>query len=201
MRKSHEQRQREIIQAALELAADQGVARATTAAIAKQVGIAQPTVFRHFEDRDAIFRAAIDWVGQGMREEIWPLFEGPEPADRRLHAVVTGQLTYIARFKGMPRILFSDRLHLESPDLKAAVREVMGGFAARLADLIREGVEQDRFGRVTDPEAAAWQVVALIQGTLLRWSLYDFAFPLADQSEGLWAFVAGALGAPEEGGE
>lgn len=199
MRKSHEQRKREIIEAALELAADTGVTRATTAAIAARVGIAQPTVFRHFPDRDAIFRAAIDWVGQGMEAEVAPCFEGAEPADRRLRAVLNAQLAYIARFKGMPRILFSDRLHLESPELKTAVRTIMGGLAERLAGLIREGAEQGRFPSVTDPEAAAWQVIALIQGTLLRWSLHDFAFSLEDQGEPLFQFVAGALGAPREG--
>lgn len=202
MRKSHEQRQQEIVQAALELAADQGVARATTAAIAERVGIAQPTVFRHFPDRDAIFRAAIDWVGQGMGEAIRPLFAGPGPADHRLRQVLRAQLAYIARFKGMPRILFSDRLHLESPELKAAVRTVMGGYADRLTGLIREGAQEGRFPLVRDPATAAWQVVALIQGTLLRWSLYDFSHDLEEQAEPLWEFVARALGVnPEETAE
>lgn len=197
MRKSHDQRKQEIVQAALELAADQGVARATTAAIAERVGIAQPTVFRHFPDRDAIFRAAIDTVGQGMQAELGPLFEGDGPPDHRLRRILNAQLAYISRFKGMPRILFSDRLHLEAPALKAEVRTIMSGFAGRLTELIREGVWAERFGPV-DPETAAWQVIALIQGTLLRWSLYDFDFPLAEQGETLWGFVAGALRVPGE---
>lgn len=198
MRKSHDQRKQEIVEAALKLAADQGVARATTAAIANEVGIAQPTVFRHFSDRDEIFRAAIDWVGEGMQAELEPLFDGTEPPPQRLRGVLVAQLAYIARFKGMPRILFSDRLHLESPDLKAAVQVIMGGYAARLTDLIREGVWEGHFPAVTDTEDAAWQVVALVQGTLLRWSLFDFGFPLADQGEPLWAFVASALGVTGE---
>ena len=199
MRKSHDQRCSEIIQAALEILAEQGVGQATTAAIAERVGIAQPTVFRHFVDRDAIFQAAIQWVGAGMRANLDPLFEGTGPPEERLHRVITSQLAHISQHKGMPRLLFSDRLHLESPQLKETVQGMVGELTKRLEDLIREGVWEGRFPAVTEPATAAWQVVALMQGTFLRWSLFDFGFSLEDQGEELWRFVRGALGmAPEE---
>jgi AcrR family transcriptional regulator len=198
MRKSHDQRRAEIIQGALEVAADQGIGRATTAAIAARVGIAQPTIFRHFDDRDAIFRAALESVGAGMRAELEPVFaDTATPPARRLRAVLHRQLGYVAANKGIPRLLFSDRLHLESPALKEAVRDNMRLFHGGIAAILREGAGGD-FPADTDPERAAWLVVSLVQGTVLRWSLMDFAFDLPAQADDLWALACQGLGGPGE---
>ena len=51
MGKPQEERRKEIVQATMDLAAEQGIKKVTTQAIADKVGIAQPTVFRHFKTR------------------------------------------------------------------------------------------------------------------------------------------------------
>ncbi|MFU8833507.1 MAG: TetR/AcrR family transcriptional regulator, partial [Wenzhouxiangella sp.] len=84
MRKSGEERREEIIQAVLDLAGERGVGQVTAQAIADRVGIAQPTVFRHFKTRDAILRAALEWIGRSVLTVLTPIFAGPGPADARL---------------------------------------------------------------------------------------------------------------------
>ena len=197
MGKKHEERKEEIIQGALELAAEQGVKRVTTQAIADKVGIAQPTIFRHFPNRDAIFGAAIEGVAAGLFKILGRHFDGAEPADQRLHAVVVRHLQFIDRRKGIPRVLFSDRLHSESPGLKAVVQRIMGRYTERLARLLEEGVAEGRFRADLDVEATARHIFALVQGTLMRWSIYDFGFSLEAEAERVWGFVWLAV-APEE---
>jgi len=70
MGKPQEQRKKEIIQATLDLTADLGIKRVTTQAIADRVGIAQPTVFRHFKTRDDIFSAVIGWIAENLSKAI-----------------------------------------------------------------------------------------------------------------------------------
>ncbi|HKJ76039.1 MAG TPA: TetR family transcriptional regulator [Gammaproteobacteria bacterium] len=193
MGKKHEERKEEIVQGALELAAEQGVKRVTTQAIADKVGIAQPTIFRHFPNRDAIFGAAIEGVAAGLFKILGSHFDGAEPADQRLHAVVVRHLEFIERRQGIPRVLFSDRLHSESPGLKSVVQRIMGRYTARLAGLLEEGVAAGRFRDDLEPEEAARHVFALIQGTLMRWSISDFNFSLAEEAEQLWGFIWAAV--------
>lgn len=193
MGKPHEQRQQEIVEAALELAAEQGVKKVTTQAIADRVGIAQPTVFRHFPNRDAIFAAAIDWLARGLFAALGAFFTGSGPADERMRALIHAQLAFIERNKGLPRILFSDRLHLESPVLKAAVQRIMRRYMEQIASLVRAGQAEGRFRSDLDPEVTACHVAALIQGTVMRWSIFDFGFSLEDEAETLWAFLARSL--------
>ncbi len=193
MGKPHEQRQQEIVEAALELASEQGVKKVTTQAIADRVGIAQPTVFRHFPNRDAIFAAAIDWLAKSLFGALSTFFTGGGPADERLRRLIAAQLRFIEEHRGLPRILFSDRLHLESPPLKAAVQKVMNRYTGNIASLIREGQAEGRFRADLDPDETARYVAALIQGLVMRWSIFDFGFRLDAEAESLWRFLARAL--------
>lgn len=193
MGKPHEERKQEIIEAAMMLAAEQGVKRVTTQAIADQVGIAQPTVFRHFKTRDAIFAAAIDFLARSLFNALEVVFSSREPADKRLEKLIQKQLSFISKHKGLPRLLFSDRLHLESPSLKAAIQKVMSRYIERVAAIIREGQQTGCFRSDLNADETGRYIAALIQGLIMRWSIFDFGFDLTDEADGLWRFIYAGL--------
>lgn len=189
MGKSHDIRRQEIVEATLDLAAEQGLKKLTTQAIAERVGIAQPTIFRHFKSRDAIFGAVIGWVAENIFRVLEQLESEQVAADQRLRRLLQRQLAFAGRRRGIPRLLFSDRLHVESPELKAAVREIYQCIIARIAALLQEGRTQGCFRSDLDPERTALFIGALMQGTMLRWSMMDFGFALEDEAEALWTFL------------
>lgn len=57
IRKSAKERKVEIVEATLRLAAEIGPDRMTTEALAKEVGISQPSIFRHFPTKGHIWEA------------------------------------------------------------------------------------------------------------------------------------------------
>lgn len=193
MYKRSSERKEEIVEVALELTAEQGIKNVTTQAIADRVGIAQPTIFRHFKTRDAIFLAAIEWIAGQLFKALEGFFTGDLPADERLRRLLNRQLTLVSNKRGISRVLFSDRLHSEAPELKAAVRGVMDRYARHVAELIREGAQTGRFRSDIDPEEAARLIMAMIQGLIMRWSIYEFDFPLEKQGDYVWNFVWPAL--------
>jgi AcrR family transcriptional regulator len=193
MRKSGEERREEIVQAVLDLAAEQGVKEVTTQAIADRVGIAQPTVFRHFKTRDAILRAALEWIGKGLLTVLTPILAGRGPADVRLRQLLSRQLQFISQRKGLPRLLFSERLHLEDPELKAVVRRIIESYTDRVSALLAEGVAEGCFRNDLNTDETALLIVSLIQGLVMRWSITDFELPLEAQDEVLWRLLEPAL--------
>lgn len=190
MGKPHAQRQAEIIQSALALAAETGERNVTTQAIADRVGIAQATVFRHFGSRDAIFTSAINWLASQLFETLSPCFNAISmQPDERLKLLISGQLGLISRHKGLPRLLFSDRLHKESPALKATVQAIITRYITQVSRLIEDGIETGCFQSELDPDDTARLVAALIQGTVMRWSLFEFNFDLEGEVPQLQSFV------------
>ncbi len=201
MGKPHHQRMEEIVQAALDLAAEQGAGRVTTQAIADRVGIAQPTVFRHFRSRDEIFEAAIAWIAEHQMDALGSCFESDDPPAARLRCLISRQLDFVNRQKGIPRLLFSDRLHLDSPELKASVRKVMDRYVSLVTGLVEEGDRRGEFSPVVPAGEPARYIAALIQRLLMRWSVYDLSFDLTEHEEGLWRLVSAALGSDSPVGE
>lgn len=193
MPKNRQERREEIAMATLELAAETSIREITTEAIAKRVGIAQPTVFRHFKNRDEVFLEAIRHVGKGLIARLGPVLSEPSPSDQKLRGLLEIQLGYIADHPGLPQLLFSDRLHIGNPELKEAVRKQMQGFTNRITAIVSEGVESGVFRKDCDEEQAAIMIVALIQGLLMRWSLWNFEFGLEKQVEPLWQMIWASL--------
>ena len=198
MAKPHAERKTEIIESALSLAAEQGVKRVSTQAIADRVGIAQSTIFRHFKTRDAIFEAAIEWLAERLFHTLTPCFSSAEPASRRLEDMIHRQLRFVSKHKGLPRLIFSDRLHLESPVLKQAVQTIIKRYTAQLTSLVVAGIESGEFKPDLDAEKTARYIAALLHGLVLRWSLFDFEFSLEDEADSVIEFVNKALLPPPE---
>lgn len=173
----------------MELAVEKGLKKLTTQAIADRVGIAQPTIFRHFKTRDDIFGAVISWVGDSLFKVIGGLFSDSAPADERLHRLILRQLSFMNSHRAIPRVLFSDRLHLESPKLKAVVQKMMEGYVQSLAKMLQQGVQEGTFRADLDSQQVARYIAAMIQGLVMRWSVYEFSFSLEDEAEPLWQFL------------
>ncbi len=193
MGKPHQQRKQEIIQSTLALAAELGVKKVTTQAIADRVGVAQATIFRHFKTRDAIFAEAIAWLASQLFLVLSDCFQSQQDADQRLQRLVHRQLQFISEHKGLPRLLFSDRLHLESPALKQAVQTIMQRYTREVAELIEEGIDRGHFRQDLDAMQSAGFITALIQGLVMRWSIFNFDFDLEQEAKPLWAFIDSAL--------
>jgi TetR/AcrR family transcriptional regulator len=193
MRKSGEERREEIVQAVIELAAASGTSQLSTQAIAERVGIAQPTVFRHFRTRTLILQAVIDWIARHLLGLVISIASGAGPAHERLPRLLRQQLEFIARHRGLPRLLFSEKVHQESPVLKQSVGKVMGTWTRAVSELIAEGQQEGRFRAELDPEETARLILAMVQGLVMRWSISDFQFDLASQADAIWRLLQPAL--------
>lgn len=199
LRKSQEERREEIVQAVVELAAEQDVKDVTTQAIADRLGIAQPSIFRHFPNREAIFLMTIGWISEGLFAVLEKVFASDLPSDERLHRLLNRQLEFISRNQGIPRILFSERVHAESSNLRARVITVMERYERQVAALLTAGIESGRFREDLDAQETARLIMAMIQGLMMRWSLSNFSFSLEEQGEALWRLLWSSL-APRAGG-
>lgn len=195
VRKKQQERRQDIVEAVVALAAGQEGKDVTTQAIADRLGIAQPTVFRHFPSRDAIYQATIGWIAEGLSRLLDQAFASDQPSDERLRLLLQRQLEFISRHRGIPRILFSDRLHAESSRLRAQILAVIEAYERRIQTLLTAGMESGRFRPDLDPQETSRLIVVMVQGLTMRWSLGNFSFPLEKQGEALWRFLWPSLAA------
>ena len=103
----------------------------------------------------------------------------------------------VSKMKGVPRILFSDRLHVEDPELKKTVQGMVTKLTNNISKLISEGIEDGVFDKNVDPDQMARMVVTLVQGSIIRWSIFDFDYKLTDMADEIWSVVWPAVKAKD----
>jgi len=130
-REKTEVRQRQIADAALKVIAQQGLRRFTAAAIAREVGISDGALFRHFPDKAAIVTAALDRAEAVMFENFPPQHADPL---ERLGMFFHQRLEMVHSNPAIVRLVMSDQLALASGGLGA---ERVKEWKARSAEFIR----------------------------------------------------------------
>jgi len=182
-RKPAIERKAEIAETAIRLAAEIGPDRLTTEKLAKEIGISQPAIFRHFATKDAIWEDVAQRICKLMGASTKPP-PTDNPAERIVY-LVAAQLAFINKTPAVPAILFSRELHASNENLRNIFAGLMSDRRDRLAGVFAAGIANGDFRADLDPKAAANLLLALIQGLAMRWSLENHGFDLVSEGKNL----------------
>lgn len=128
-----------LIRTALELFTTRGYHDTTTPLLAKKAGVAEGTIYRHFDSKEhllnELYRGAARWATKLVQDAA----QAPGSAPERLHAAARALVEGAARDPGVARILFlSDHGALLDERSKDAARD----FARALESLVAQGKAQ-----------------------------------------------------------
>ena len=146
----------------LALAAECNPAEITTSAIAPRMGLSQAAVFRHFPSKDAIWRAAMDWVAEDLLRRIEQAARAAASPMAALEAVFHAHVNFALEYPGVPRMLFGELQRTESTPAKEAVADLLRRYGQLLTALL----EQGRAAREVRADLAAPVAVSMFVGTI-----------------------------------
>lgn len=197
-RKSAEERREEVIRATLELAAEAGPDQVTTEAVAAAVGVTQAAIFRHFPRKADIWEAVALWLRERMVQRWRDAGRSDLAPQQRLRAVLAAQFIFIDHYPALPAILLARGLDGKRGTVRDGLLGIMGAFKMALSAILAEGRAAGDFRQDIDVDRAAQTLIAIAQGTAVRWVLTERRFDLT--AEGLAAadlLLQGLL--PEKG--
>lgn len=194
-----EERQADIVAAALRLVQDTGPALVTTGDIAAAVGVTQGAVFKHFATKDAIWVAAMRWVRQ---ELLRVLAEAAEPASdsaaRRprdaLAAIFQAHVDFVIAHPGVPRLIFHELQQPADSATKQEVRGLLQAYRELLVRVLGQAVKQGDAAAGLDTAAAATLFVGSVQGLVMQSMLTGKPGAMRNQAPGVLALVLRGLG-------
>lgn len=185
-RKPAGDRKADIVGAVLLLADRIGPDRLTTNDVAREVGLTQAAIFRHFPTKTELWSS----VGEALCERLTAAWaeaqrDAGDPATR-LRALVEAQLRQIAACPALPAILHSRELSVGNSALRERCRDLLSRFQAHLTESFGAMAANGDLRPGVAPADAAVLVTSLIQGLAIRWTLGARNFDLV--AEGLRMF-------------
>ncbi len=182
-RKPAEDRKTEIVEALLDLADRIGPDRLTTNDIAREVGVTQAAIFRHFPTKAELW-SEVGAVINGRLEEAWQQALASETMPKgRLRALIAAQMRQIEMAPALPAILHSRELNVDNAKLRDRFRGLLAVYQGHLVDNLKGMIADGSMTRLVQPRDAAVLLTSLVQGIAIRWSLGSRRFSL--QAEGL----------------
>jgi AcrR family transcriptional regulator len=161
-RRLPEERPKQILDAALAVFAERGLAAARLDDIAKRAGVSKGTIYLYFANKEELFRGVVRGTVISFIEQGEAFFEAEPDPERALQMWMEGHWAWLrsATFPAMHR-LFSSELR-DFPDLYAFYATEVVGRAQRLVcDILDRGMETGVFRRM-DPLVAARMLSALM---------------------------------------
>lgn len=163
-RKSTEQRRTEIADVALEIIARDGLRRFTVARISERVGLAEGTIFRHFEDMDDIVLEAVDRLQELLLEGADDMTPGGDDPIERLEQFLTRRVELIADRPDLLKLLFSDDFAKVGPDeASERIRRLKRQSMTFVLNQFREARKQGQISDEVSPE----ELLFVAHGTAL----------------------------------
>jgi len=186
-------RQQQIIKATLEIISEKGVNGLTTAELAKRVGFSEAALFRHFPSKIEILKAAMINVNEYLIGEIRLITKKDIGPLTKLEEILKFQLGFFDMNRGVPRILFSDELHIGNKELRQTILKRHKNYVDIIKEVFNEAVSVGVFRTDLDIDMAVRAFFGMIQTTVFSCSLSDFNLSPLEQYEAISRFLRGCF--------
>jgi len=183
VRLTREERRESLLQAATKTFARKGFSVATVSDIAKEAGVTEPLIYKHFPSKQSLYVEVFKRVAQFFETEIAAIIAEGHPPVRTLEDIALFYFRYLQRNLDFARILY--QVSAQSEDgLQGLVEPLgfMGEVVQRLVQLveslIRTAQEQGDVPEDLDAVAASWMFVGnyhilILMRTFDRKDLYN----------------------------
>ncbi|MBC7230777.1 MAG: TetR/AcrR family transcriptional regulator [Actinobacteria bacterium] len=160
-RMSGSERKRQIVQAALEIMAEQGLVGTTTRRIAEKVGVSEPALYKYFPGKKELVLEALDALGELFYETLSRGAGESGEVTERIYRMSDAYYEFVITHPDESMLLFEAVTGARDPDIRAALSDKLVGFTTILSLMFEEGKKDGVVRKDLDTTVAAWQILSL----------------------------------------
>ena len=112
--------------------------RITTSALAKEVGVSEAALYRHFPSKAKMFEGLIEFIEETLFSRIALILDDEPEALKRCEKILTLLLTFCERNPGLTRIINGDALAGEPDRLRHRMIQLFDRLETQIKQILRE---------------------------------------------------------------
>jgi len=168
------QRRQQILEALAQMLEAGPGNRITTAGLARQVGVSEAALYRHFPSKAKMFEGLIEFIEDTLFTRINIILTEEQTAAQRCEKMLVLLLAFAERNPGITRILTGDALVGESERLHQRVAQLFDRFETQLKQVIREAEMREGLRPVIALPAAANLLMSAAEGRISQYVRSEF---------------------------
>jgi TetR/AcrR family transcriptional regulator len=172
--KAKPSRREQILQCLVAMLESDPGSRITTASLAKNVGVSEAALYRHFPSKAKMFEGLIDFIEETVFSRTNIITHSDTPSVRQCEQILTLLLTFVERNPGMARILTGDALSGESERLRNSINQFFQRLETQLKQVLREAELKEGLRTETTAGATANLMIAVAEGRIRQFVRTEF---------------------------
>ncbi|MFB0987757.1 MAG: nucleoid occlusion factor SlmA [Gammaproteobacteria bacterium] len=164
--------------------------RITTAALAREVGVSEAALYRHFPSKARMFEGLIKFIEDTLFARITRIINEEDSAEIRCHNILLLLLTFCDKNPGMTRLLTGDALAGETERLRERIAQFFSRLEAQLKQVLREAQIRENLKTTISPTILTNLLLASVEGRLVQFVRSEFKVSPLDNWDTQWDFLS-----------
>lgn len=164
--------------------------RITTAALAKDVGVSEAALYRHFPSKSKMFEGLIEFIEETIFTRITLILADEKSTLRRCEKILSLLLTFAERNPGLTRLLTGDALTGETERLRNRIEQFFDRIETQFKQILREAELREGMLPQLPVAAAANLLVALVDGRMAGFVRTGFRRRPTENWQEQWQLIA-----------
>jgi AcrR family transcriptional regulator len=185
-------RRKQIINALRKLVTKYGSEHVTVRRIAKEIGISEGAIYKHFKSKREILGFLVDYIEDNL---IGDIEKGGSPKNtiELLENILRNHFSSIEQRRGLSFLVIAEIISLGDKGLNKKIYDVLSKYIAHIKDILLRGVKAGEIREELNLDMVATSFFAMIQGLVTLWHLSDYQFTLEQRYNSLWDFFREAI--------
>ena len=179
------ERQKEIVEAALELITIKGIQGLTIKNLAKKIGISEPAIYRHYDNKIHILIAILEFFKSNTEQIFKKELNNDNKAIDKIEHLFTKHFNSFSATPSLVSVIFSEEIFRNEPILIEKISEVIDKNDKILTSIIISG---QKSGEIRN-DIEAKHLSTIIMGTLRlfvnKWQFSAYSYNLPKEGKKL----------------
>ncbi|EAQ64972.1 nucleoid occlusion protein [Marinomonas sp. MED121] len=183
-------RRTQILQALAQMLETSPGARITTAALAKEVGVSEAALYRHFPSKAKMFEGLIEFIEESLFSRINRIIQEESDVQEKVKLILQLTLGFADQNPGMCRLLTGDALAGETERLRKRISQLFERIETQIKQILREAELKQGLRTSISVAASANILVATAEGKIRQYVRSEFKHKASSHWAEQWQLLS-----------
>ncbi|HLR08352.1 MAG TPA: TetR/AcrR family transcriptional regulator [Bacillota bacterium] len=198
--KKNKPKYNQIIEAAVEVIAENGYHASQVAKIAKKAGVADGTIYLYFKNKEDILISVFEQKMGQFIEQIANSIDKKQNASDRLYTLIKMHFQQLAENHYLA-IVTQLELRQSNKSLRLKINNVLKSYLTVIDKIVEEGIQEGVFRNDINPPLVRQMIFGTIDEIVTNWVMKEQKYDLINQASQVHDLIMNGLAVKKEEGE